>query len=87
MKHNVGKLVWIPYSLVQFFSVWEEASEDIYIHTHRHIGKSEAIVPPDGHFHYHDRVLHVSPATTGSHLGSLPCIVATELLVLRSEVF
>jgi len=26
-------------------------------------------------------------STTGSHLGSLPCIVATELLVLHSAIF
>jgi len=35
-----------------------------HAHTHRHIGNSEAIVPYDGCFHCHDRVWHVSPATT-----------------------
>lgn len=88
MKHNVQKPVWIPYPLVPFFSVWEEASEDVYIH--RHISNSDAIVPYDEHFYGHDRVWHVSPATPQHNwltLGSLTCRVVTEILVLHSAIF
>lgn len=69
MKHNVQKPVWIPYPLVPFFSVWEEASEDVYIH--RHISNSDAIVPYDEHFHGRDGMACVTCHTAAqlAHIG------------------
>ena len=89
MKHNVGKPVWVD--TISSCSVWEEASEDIYIHTH-----TDTLVTLRPLFRVMDAFFVMTGygmchplqhSTTGSCLVSLPCIVATELLVLCSVIF
>lgn len=77
MKNNVEKLVWRPYPLGPFSSVWDEASEYVYmcltVRPVFHMMNIFMVVTGYGicHLPHH--------SATVSQLDSVASIVATEL--------